>query len=71
MKEIEAISNLWKSAPEEFPQSISVTIPCLIRRNGMYEICHWDPYYKCWNDEQDDDFKYDSNEKLKWISLIE
>ena len=75
-KENPSITGLWRNAPEHLPQLVNHpdyegTIPCLVFRNGWYEILHYDLYNKCWNDSENDDYAYDNDEELKYIQLEE
>lgn len=75
-KENLSITYLWRNAPETLPQLVNHpdyegAIPCLVFRNGGYEILYYDCYYKCWNDADNDDFAYENTEALKYIQLEE
>lgn len=45
---------------------------CLVeRKNGWYQLLHWNCYYECWDDEQGDDTECDKDQIIRWISLDE
>lgn len=56
----------WLSAPEELPTAEAV---CVTYYNGGYHINIWNPHYKCWDDEDGDDFQFEASKKLKWMAL--
>ena len=73
-KENEQITKLWHHAPTELP-SISDKpdyedqIPCLVKIKGFYGVLHYNCYYKCWDDEEGDDFMYSNDVELDYIQL--
>ena len=56
----------WHEAPKELPTCEAV---CVTFYRGGYHINVWNPHYKCWDDEEGDDFAMEASTPLKWMAL--
>ena len=58
----------WNDINSTYPEQ---NTRCLVLHRGWLRILTWDAYYKCWDDEEEDDYFCDKENVEKWITLDE